>query len=478
MAVINIKLAVDSDASEFAEFADQGLVNCYAIPSSKDGARSSEIHFSSGLTQVADTGDNVCRGGIPIINDTSTDDVAYFGFEGSIQKLTFDGSTFTATDIGIIPGRGKLQFARNAAQPVQIGVINDAGRFYIIEDDEITLGPSSGLPTNWNSITFAGNQIVLGLNDGRMFATNLLNMKAIDGLSYATAEAAPDGLVAVAGLGQELFAIGRKTTEAWRANGAGTGFPFSPLGGAVAKVGCIAKYSIIEAAGTLYWVTNNGFVGRLTNYQVNPISNRAVDLSIANVDDPETIVGYTYSEAGQVFYGITHESFTWELNINTGFWHERRSYNKTRWQTHGIIEAFGKRLTGDNLTGKIWEIDRDARTEGVDPLIVQIRTPALDPQGQLATVDKIEIEAVTGRAKASGTTTEIKPVIMLDWTDNGHAPYSSERFLSLGSIGHRSLAMSTTRLGSIRQGKRRTFRITCSDPVVSGFKGSMRAFVS
>jgi len=474
---IPVQIAVDTDPSEYPEFANQGLVNAYAVPGSKGGSKPAIVHFSPGLTEADDTSDFICRGGIGIIGATATDDVAYFGFEGSVQKLTWDGSTYTLADLGIIPGRGQLQFARNAADPFQVGVINDAGRFYIIEDDVISIGPASGLPTVWNSITFAGNHIILGLDDGRMFATNLLNMTAIDGLDFATAEGDPDGLVAVQGLGQTLFAFGRKTTEAWTANGASVGFPFSPLGGTIGKFGCIAKHSIRESDGTLMWITNDGFVAAMVGYQAQRISNKAVELAIAGVSDPENIVGYSYGDAGTSVYGISHDSFTWERNNQSGLWSERQSHNQTRWRATGVVSVFGKVLCGDVIAGKIWEIDRDSRTEGTDPVTVEIRSEPLDPQGQQVGVSRIEIDAVTGRAAISGTTPQTDPVVMMDWTDNGHTPWSDERQLSLGAIGERGLQMASNRLGMIRKGKRRTFRLRCSDPVVTGFIGAIRVFV-
>ena len=474
MAIVKVPIAVDTDPSPYPEFANQGLVNAWAIPGSKDNQRPPTVEFAHGLTQAVDTGDFACRGGIGVIGSTVTDDVAYFAFEGSVHKLEWDGSSWTDTDIGIIPGRGQVQFARNSADPFQVGVINSNGRFHVIESDVISYGPSSGLPTVWNSITVAGLHTVLGLDDGRMFATNLLNMNAIDGLDFATAEADPDGLVAVAGLGQELFAFGRRTTEAWRPNGATVGFPFSALSGTVTKFGCSAKLSIREADGTLYWVTNDGFVAKMVNYQAKRVSNRAVELAVSGISDPENIVGYSYVMEGQIFYGITHSTFTWELNIATGLWSERVSHGQTRWRATAVTSIFGKVLAGDFLDGRIWEIDSGSRLEGTDPVVVEIRSGPLDPQGNTSAVSRLEIDAVTGRAAISGTTPQTAPVVMLDWTDDGHAPWSGERMLSLGAIGRRGLLMATNRLGMIRKGKRRTFRLRCSDPVVSGFKGELR----
>ena len=485
MRPIPVQIAVDTDPSEYPEFANQGLVNAYAVPGSKGGAKPAIVHFSPGLTEADDTSDFICRGGIGIIGATATDDTAYFGFEGSIQKLTWDGSTYTLVNLAdnadvdevTIPGRGQLQFARNAADPFQVGVINDAGRFYIIEDDVISIGPASGLPTIWNSITFVGNHIVLGLDDGRMFSTNLLNMKAIDGLDFATAEGDPDGLVAVMGLGQTLYAFGRKTTEAWTANGAAVGFPFSPLGGTIGKFGCIAKHSIRESDGTLFWITHEGFVARMAGYQAVRVSNKAVELAIAGVADPENIIGYSYADAGQSVYGLSHDNFTWELNNQSGLWSERKSYDSDRWRATGVVSVFNKVLCGDVIAGKIWEVDRASRSEGTDPVVVEIRAAAVDTEGQSATIPRVEIDAVTGRAAMSGTTPQTAPVVLLDWTDNGAEPFSGERQLSLGAVGERGLRMTTTRLGMIRGGERRTFRLRCSDPVISGFKGAMRMFV-
>lgn len=461
---MDLAIAIDSDGSEHPRFGIQGLKNCFAIPGSKDGKRLPEVRFSPGFTTAKDTGDTVCRGAIALLDTAATvSDVAYFAFHGGVYKLTWDGTAYTSTSIGALPGRGLVSMARNAAGPVQVGIVA-GGDLFIVESDTLTRAPSGGLP-DWNSIASAANQIVLGVDDGRMFATKLLDMSSISALDFATAESSPDGLLAVVGLDDDIYAFGRSTVEAWQPNGAAVGFPFAKL--VATQWGCLSKHSVRKADGTLFWITDKGFVARMVSYQAKRVSNDAVERAIAGVSDPEAIEAYSYHQNGREFYGISHETFTWEMNIATGFWHERETQGLSRWQARGVINAFGKVLCGTTQDGIIHEIGPDSRVEGSEPVIAEWRSEPIAVM-QSTPQRRMMVQAVTGNAAATGTTPSTDPVTMLDWTDTGAPPWSNERHLGLGTIGAHP-ALLTHGLGMIRRGMARTYRLRVSDPNITAF---------
>jgi hypothetical protein len=134
--------------------------------------------------------------------------------------------------------------------------------------------------------------------------------------------------------------------------------------------------------------------------------------------------------------------------------------------------VFNKTLAGDYLTGQIWEVDRNSRTEGAEEIVTEVRSEPIDPKGNVYRVNRVELDAVTGTADLNGSSEATAPKVMFDYTLNGRTPYSISDHLSLGSTGEYNAHLFVNRLGSIQPGQRMTLRIRCSDPVVTGYDGA------
>lgn len=448
-----LNIFVDTDPGENPEMAYPGRVNCYVEPPSKDGGRKATIKGCPGMLQFVDTGDAGIRGSLEV------DGVLYVVMEAAVFKITSDG---TKTNIGSLPGRGPVMMERNQADPVQIGIVNNIGNYYVIESDVLSIVSQSDLPS-FISITSLNQRFILGVADGRMFQTGLADAKSINGLDFATAEADPDGLERAFAFNGSLYAFGDKTGEIWSPNTATVGFSFSRISAGYIKMGLSARFSILRVGGTVYFIGNDSGkdhkVYRLNGYTPEPVSNAAVERQISTDSAISDIQAYSYTISGQTFYGLQGAGWTWELSLTSGLWHKRGTYNRPQWRGRYVVSAFNKVLCGEVETGKIFEIDENTFTEDGDPILWEIRATPIETIGDEVPLNELQIPIVTG--KAANYTDE--PKFMVDWTKDGGAKWSKERVLSLGKKGERNKRVHTERMGSTERNGNLVFRFRGSE---------------
>ena len=441
MPDITLNIFADTDPSEHKELSNAGRVNCYVEPAAKDGSRGPSVKMCPGATEFVDTEAGGVRGQLEV------DGVLYSVMDGAVFKIDSSG---TKTNIGAIPGRGPVMMVRNQADPVQIGIINNQNRYYVIENDTISIVSLTGLP-DFISVTSLNQRFIFAAANGQMFQTGLVDAKSIGGLDFATAEADPDGLVRTIAFNGKLYAMGERTTEVWGASDADTGFSFARIDSGYIKKGLSAKYSALEVDGTVYFIGSDTGkdhkVYRLKGYALETVSNAAVERQIASDTAISDIQAYSYTISGHAFYGLHGAGWTWELSLKTGLWHKRETYGRDQWRGRHIVSAFDKTLMGEDETGKIYEITSSSLTDGDQPILSEVRFEPADAAPSGVSIDWAQFEIATGYA---GDYTS-EPVIMFDWTKDGGATWSSERHLSLGKRGERAKRVKTHRLGEMRE---------------------------
>ena len=229
MPDITLNIFADTDPSEHKELSNAGRVNCYVEPAAKDGSRGPSVKMCPGATEFVDTEAGGVRGQLEV------DGVLYSVMDGAVFKIDSSG---TKTNIGAIPGRGPVMMVRNQADPVQIGIINNQNRYYVIENDTISIVSLTGLP-DFISVTSLNQRFIFAAANGQMFQTGLVDAKSIGGLDFATAEADPDGLVRTIAFNGKLYAMGERTTEVWGASDADTAFRLPGLIAVTLKRDCL-----------------------------------------------------------------------------------------------------------------------------------------------------------------------------------------------------------------------------------------------
>jgi len=287
-------------------------------------------------------------------------------------------------------------------------------------------------------------------------------------LSFASAEGSPDNLVSVFADHSELWLFGNNTIEIFYSTG-NADSPFQRINNAFIERGCSAKFSVSKDDNTVFWLGDDFVIYRANGYSPQRISTHAIEKAIAGYTSVSDAFSFNYTQEGHKFYCIIFPSAgkTWVFDISTGMWHERETYNETRWRINCHEFIYGKNLVGDFSSGLIYELDLDTYTDN-SQIIQRICTfPTIFQDNKRIFYDYLRIDLDAGIGLNSGQGSE--PLIWLDWSDDGGRTYSNQHFRSMGKIGEYTRRATWRRLGSSRE---RIYRCSISDPVKIAITGA------
>lgn len=372
---------------------------------------------------------------------------------------------------GVATVRGTL---RSSAGPVSMA---DNGQQLVVLDggygNRLTLGDNSFAllsAQEWpraSHVAFHDGYFVLNrLGTGQFMITSLYGTD-IDPLDFATAEGAPDALVALLVDHRELWLFGETSTEVWY-NSGGADFPFSRLDGAFLEVGCAAPHSPAKMDNAVFWLSQDqaghGHVMRAQGYQPQIISTRAVEHAIQGYATISDARGYTYQQGGHAFYVLTFPTAdrTWVYDAASQLWHERMWWDGEEHRHRGECHAFsfGRNLVLDHENGRLYELDLDAYTDDGVTIRSIRRSQHQHSQGARLFWAQLQVDMESGVGLVSGQGSD--PQMMLRWSDDGGRTWSSEHWRSMGKIGEYRTRALWRRLGQSRD---RVYELVLTDPV-------------
>ncbi|MDC0529207.1 hypothetical protein OAO19_02950 [Gammaproteobacteria bacterium] len=285
-----------------------------------------------------------------------------------------------------------------------------------------------------------------------------------DTLDFATAERSPDDLEALIVANRNLYLVGHHTTEQWYNSGTGT-FPFAPMQQGFTQYGTVAPWSVIEVAGTLFFLSQNdegvGQVIMMNGVTPTLISTSSIAAEISKLTSLSDAYAWTYQYQQHTFYVLTFptDGRTFVYDLSTQAWHEWsvKSTGYHRGSHH--VYVYGKHYIGDNAGNKVYSLDWDTYTDDGEA-IQRIRRSAnvINEDGSTKMRHwAVRIDIKEGVENADCT----DPMLKLRWRDDNGA-WSSYYSRSMGKIGETSQRLIWRRLG--RSGDR-VYEISTQDPV-------------
>jgi hypothetical protein len=197
-----------------------------------------------------------------------------------------------------------------------------------------------------------------------VFASDL-NSTNINALSFASAEAKPDGLIRGVPWTGQLFLFGPATTEVW-ANAGTVPFPFQRalvINRGLAGPYCVSGFED-NFSRALVWVADDNTVVQLNGYTPQQISPPDLNGLIEKVTDKTQLELSSFLSRGHGFLLLSSPTWSWVYDIDTGKWAERNSYLQARSRITGGVFAFDKWICGDLLAATdIQEISDLIHTE-------------------------------------------------------------------------------------------------------------------
>src|SRR5690606_8853479 len=131
-------------------------------------------------------------------------------------------------------------------------------------------------------------------------------------------------------------------------------------------------------AAALLWVSDDNGVHQLAGYGTQKVSPPELDRLIERTTNKDLLEASVYVVSGHPCWRITGPDFTWVYDLSTKCWHQRESYLSSTWRVGAnSVQAFGKWLTGDSLSGSVLEITEAVYREVGDPLVWEVESYAM-----------------------------------------------------------------------------------------------------
>jgi hypothetical protein len=455
----------------------QTCVNLFPVSGGPDGSSVSALYGTPGLKTFTIIGTSAIRGSHVFGKNL-------FTVSGNtLYRVSAGGVT---TSVGTLSSEnGPIRFADNG----NVFMLVDGARGYLWDGASLELITDNGFPgldVNGDpvpdekapsQVVFLGGYFIFDNPQqpgqfmvSTLYATDPADMVAA--LDYATAEADPDGLIALAAVGDQLWLLGENTTERWYHSG--DVLPFSPVGGGRMDRGCAAARSVARAGESLLWLATDR-VGRVqvvasSGGNASPVSTPALEFALSGYPSIDDARAYAYHQDGHLFYVLTLPSgdATWVFDLTTNMWHRRAGWKAPNWTRHrGDTYTFfaGKHLVGDHGSGKLYQIDLNSYTDDGDTIRRERTAPVISANGSRIFFHGLELELETGIANS----TTPNPMVALDWSDDGGHSWSHDALADLGAVGEYDTPVRFSRLGSAR---RRNFRLVITDPVKVAISGA------
>lgn len=339
------------------------------------------------------------------------------------------------TEVAGLPGSGFVQMAKNAKADPDVLMVA-SGRLWHWKGGAFVAFDSDFLPT-LVGVVFIRGRFVVACSDGRLYWTGI-NDTIIDALSFANAEALPDGLVAIRERRNELWLFGSDSVEIWSPT-ENAEDPFSPLGGGAQPYGCLAAPgAVAENAGHIFWIDDNRQVRRAEGLQGAEISPPWVVEAIEKVADPSTIRAATFAHSGMNWYQISSPLWTMTYCLDSNYWTERVTGDDKRWRGEDSITFAGKTLIGDWQSGAIWELDANGYDDGEDhkPVVMVLRSALVHAFPTPLSVYSLHADIIAA-AQHSANPEVSAPKAMLRISSDGGKSWSRPLYKAVGKPGAR-----------------------------------------
>jgi len=378
----------------------------------------------------------------------------------TVNKFGTDASVSTIGTIGT--STGPVSMSSNLSQIC----IVDGTNGYTSDGATVAVISDSDFPDTATRVDYLDGYGIFNdpANNGRFYISSLNDFTAIDGTDFATAQRDPDALVAHVVNNRELWLLGAVSTEVWYNSGAAD-FPFQPIDQAFSEWGCAATHSAAAGAGSVFWLGASNIGGNIVmmsqGLQGVRVSDHSLEDAIEGYATISDAIGWVMQERGHILYVLTFPTAdaTWVFDMNTGLWHEWKSFGVGRFRANTYSFFNGEHTMGDFENGNIFQFRPDASTDATagGGNMERIRTDkfvsADDRERLFHRRFELEVEPGTGTAT-------VDPQVVLQWSDdNGHT-WSNEHWRGLGKLGEYNKRLVWRSLGRSRN---RIYRVKVTD---------------
>jgi hypothetical protein len=301
-----------------------------------------------------------------------------------------------------------------------------------------------------------------------------------DPLFFALKDSSSDNLMSLQEINRELWLVGERVSEIWF-NAGGANFAFQRIPGAAPPIGTSATQTLAQCGDSLCWlgrtITGENIVVQSQQYNYKRVSTHAIEKAIASYPLVSDAFGFGYEDEGHLFYVLTFPTadITWVLDLTTGLWHQRLSYDESTGQFHRhrsncFANFQNLRLVGDYQSGQVHHMSRTFFDDAGEPLVALRRCPHVwsKEDRKRISMSALQIEFAPGVGLQTGQGND--PQAMLRWSDDGGATFGTEHWAAIGKAGRYKNRAMWRRLGG--NTRDRVFEVRLSDPIYRDVVGA------
>jgi len=452
----------------------QRRLNCY-LEVRKDNDKSSVVCYGTPGMKFAYNAATPANQ--PFRGLIGNDSALYGVSSNQIKLLSATGGTIRSGAIGSSAGLTGM-----ALNPTQLMVVD--GRFGYVFDPttgNVTVVGAS-FPNGAQTITYCNGFFIAELPGTNQFFVSALNDGTVwNGLSFAAAVQAIDGIKAVDTLGGLLIIFSSGHVEFWQNVGT-TPEPFQYIQNSASMMGLAAVNGRVHCGESILFLarTNGGSfqnaggafqIAKIKGYTVSVVSTTDIDNILQQMAKTTGIgdcTAFSYQVDEHLFAQFNFPAANRSLLLDTvtGFWSEVQSGVSNGYASRHIgalaAGAYSQTFIADYQNGNIYTPDTETYTDNGNVIVRELVTRAAVEDFNTFRIAQIYLDMETGVGLSSPSAQGYNPLVQLSVARDGR-DFGSPRLIPLGKQGQ-----YTTRVNSRRWGRVRTaanLRIRMTDPV-------------
>lgn len=450
-----VPLGVRAYARTASSQPETRLVNLY-MEEDKSGASPDEFMRLQrpGLSRIASLAGPV-RGLYQSDNSVSSRTLVVAGS----KWVQLEGES--TTTIGDLPDDGLA--VRMEATFERVGVVS-AGEFHVWNGDTVTIvqirdkisatDPAlvlTDLPPIVD-VDVLNGYFILATATGTFYWL-VPGETSVQALNFATAEALPDGCLAVRRQRDDLFLFGSNSIEVWQATGDADA-TFARAAGRLMDRGCLSRDAVALFDNTLVWIGDDKIV-----YRMAEVPKRISDFGIEDrlnkaTDEPSA---WTFTSYGHSFYVLKIPGQgTFAYDASSELWSEFATIGAAVWRPALGIDTRDGAMCGD-ATGAVFRLDPNSSLDDGQPFLRLV-------SGTIA----LPAKPVPNASLAISIGSDITAMFTLRWNDPRRGWSSPIGLLARGQGD----ILNAWRLG-IARAPSRTFELSTLSPAIVRISGAM-----
>ena len=350
--------------------------------------------------------------------------------------------------------------------------IASGGRIhYVSPTGAVSIISDPDAPTNVTHVIFIDGYLVANNSNNKFYHADNPDNLSWSALSFASAEANPDKIVAIHVFQRQIYLIGTVTTEIWENDGE---TPFSRIPGGLIEVGCIAPYSVVKGDNSLMWLGHNRYFVEFAGSNVNRVSTK-YDKEIQSYPVVSDCKGGRVDVLGRTYYVFAFPSAgkTLAYEVDTKEWSEWGRWDSPgmSWLPYDFNCSSYDLTTGRTFIGKtaaklITSLDPASRVDytagsSTERVKFSKRTGFINyGTSKRKRMEELRIRAKSGDAAATLLTGDAN--LMVRWRNNGSSSWCNLKDISLGQIGDTEFDKIIKRDGVFRS---RQYELSATDSV-------------